>query len=184
VMLRGGLLETADAYRQSASLNTGGSPEDLNLAARAALRAGDAAAATADLAALEATGVRGPAVDARRASIQAGLAALGGQDADALVLYRDAIRRFRDGGLPLDEALTAIEMATLLDPVEPAVRAAVAAAREILTRLAAAPFIVQLDAAVAGSSGRAGDPAALPGHVRAGEERGLRRTEGAASPPA
>ncbi len=47
----------------------------------------------------------------------------------------DAIRRFRDLELPVDEALTAIEMATLLDPAEPEVRAATQAAREILTRL-------------------------------------------------
>ncbi len=63
-------------------------------------------------------------IDARRASIRAGLAALDGRPAEALALYADAFNRFRDLGLPVDEALTAIEMATLLDPALPEVRAA------------------------------------------------------------
>ena len=61
----------------------------------------------------------------------------------------DAIRRFRDLELPVDEALTAIEMATLLDPAKPEVRVAAESAREILTRLRAQPFLERLDAAMA-----------------------------------
>jgi hypothetical protein len=38
-------------------------------------------------------------------------------------------------------------MATFLDPAEPEVRAAADAAREILTRLGARPFLERLDAA-------------------------------------
>jgi hypothetical protein len=41
-------------------------------------------------------------------------------------------------------------MAILLDPAEPDVRAAADSAREILTRLEAAPFLARLDAALAG----------------------------------
>ncbi len=128
---------------------------------------------SADLAAFEAAGVRGPAIDARRAAIQAGLAALDGRGADALALYRDASRRFRDAGLLLDEGLTAIEMATLLDPAEPEVRAAIDAGRAILVRLGARPLIEQLDAAAACSADRprdhaapAGTASALPPHGR------------------
>jgi hypothetical protein len=51
-------------------------------------------------------------------------------------------------------------MATLLDPTDPEVRAAAEAAREILVRLRAAPFIARLDAALARSSDPAGHPAA------------------------
>ncbi len=168
---RGDLLETAEAYRRAAAFTTGGTPDSLDFAARAALRAGDPASAAADLAGLEDTGARGPAIDARRLAIQAGLAALDGRVADALALYRDAIRGFRDSGLPLDEALTAIEMATLLDPAEPEVRAAVDAGREILERLGARPLLEQLEAAVvasagaaaAGSAGPARGPSAPPG---------------------
>ena len=58
--------------------------------------------------------------------------------------YRGAIRRFRDLGLPIDEALTTIEMARLLAPAQPEVRAAADAAREILARLGAKPFLERL----------------------------------------
>jgi hypothetical protein len=53
-------------------------------------------------------------------------------------------------------------MATLLDPSEPEVQAAAEAAREILVRLRAAPFIARLDAAMARSADRAGHSAAPP----------------------
>jgi hypothetical protein len=163
VMSSGDLVATADAYRRSAALNTGGSADALSFAARAALRAGDAASAEADLSALAATGMRGPAVDARGASIRAGLAALGGRGAEALALYRDAIRGFRDAGLPLDEGLTGIEMAMLLDPALPEVRAAVGSARETLLRLRATPLIEQLDAATGRSARAESRPTTRPG---------------------
>ena len=119
------------------------------LAARACLLRGDASGAAADLDALEATGAHGPWNEARRVSIRAGLAALDGRTADALGLYADALRRFRDLGVAFDEALTATEMATLLDPTLPEVVAAADAARGILTRLRARPFLDRLEAAMA-----------------------------------
>ena len=141
ILVRGELVAAAEAYRQASALDTGASLDYLDLAARAAIRAGDVAAAAGDLAAIEATGLRGPAIDARRAAIRAGLAALDGRGADAVPLYREANRRFRDSGLPLDEGLTAIEMATLLDPADPEVRAAVDAGRAILLELGARPLV-------------------------------------------
>jgi class 3 adenylate cyclase/tetratricopeptide (TPR) repeat protein len=172
ILVRGELLPAAEAYRRAAALNPGSSQDYIDLAARAAIRAGDAASAAADLAAIEATGARGPAIDARRAAIRAGLAALEGRGADAMSLYRDANRRFRDSGLRLDEGLTAIEMATLLDPADPEVRAAVDAGREILTRLRARPFVEQLDAAAARSADLALERATLPGNVPAAPPHG------------
>ncbi len=142
------LPDAAAAYRRVAILSAVNAPDCYVLAARLSLLAKDAASAAADLGAVEATGAHGPAIDAGAASIQAGLAALDRRPADALALYRDAIRRFRAMGAPLDEAFTAIEMATLLDPTEPEVRAAAASAREILTRLGARPFVARLDAAM------------------------------------
>ena len=85
ILVRGELLPAAEAYRRAAALNPGSTQDYIDLAARAAIRAGDAASAAADLAAIEATGARGPAIDARRAAIQAGLAALDGRGADAIV---------------------------------------------------------------------------------------------------
>jgi hypothetical protein len=106
------------------------------------------AAVQADLAALDATGFHGGVVEVRRTTIRAGLAALEGRTADALALYREALRGWRDLGLPWDEALTGIDMVTLLEPSEPEVRSAAESAHEILIRLGAKPFLERLDAAM------------------------------------
>ena len=100
-----------------------------------------------DLAALDASGVHGPAVDADRKTIRAGIAALEGRPAEGMPLYREALRAWHDLDLAWDEALCGLDMATLLDPLEPEVRAAAGSAREILVRLGAKPFIARLDAA-------------------------------------
>ena len=71
-----------------------------------------------------------------------------------MALYRDALREWRDLGLVWDEALCGLDMATLLDLTDPEVRAAATAAREIMVRLEAAPFVARLDAAMA----RLGEP--------------------------
>lgn len=63
--------------------------------------------------------------------------------------YRTALRSWRDLGLPFDEALTAVDMATLLDPADAEVRAAAESARETLGRLGARPFLTRLEAALA-----------------------------------
>jgi len=168
------LEEAATAYRRAAVLSAGNAPNSYTLAARASLLLGDAAAAAAYLAALEATGAHGSLIEARRISIGAGLAALDGRPADALSLYRDAIGRFRDLGMPLDEAFTAIEMASLLGPAEPDVGAAANAAREILTRLGAKPFLERLEAAMtrpSPASGEAGSDAAVATPAQATQTR-------------
>ncbi len=152
VALRDGQLsDAASAWRRAASLSASQAPAALYEAARSALWARDIAAAREDLAALDATGFHGRVVEARRTTIRAGLAALEGNSADALSLYRDALRGWRELGLAWDEALTGVTMATLLDPTEPEVRAAVDSTREILVRLGATPFLERLDATVARS---------------------------------
>ena len=129
-------------------------------AAICALWERDGEQGAAALAALDSTGARGPVVDMDRRTIRAGLAALEGRSGDALLAFREALAGWRDLGSPWREALTAITMAMLLDPADPEVRMAAESAREILVRLQAAPFIVRLDAALAGPPDRAGDPAA------------------------
>ncbi len=52
-------------------------------------------------------------------------------------------------GMTWDGVLTAIDMATVLDPSEPAVREAARSARETLVRLRAQPFLERLDARLA-----------------------------------
>ncbi len=145
----GDFANAAATYRELARTEIGNARHYLISAARASLLARDAASADVALAALQATGVHGAWTDACRASIRAGAAALDRRTVDALALYRAAMLGFRDVGVPFDEARTAIEMATLLDPAEADVRAAGEAAREILVRLGAAPFIALLDAALA-----------------------------------
>jgi tetratricopeptide (TPR) repeat protein len=125
-------------------------------AVEAALRAahcdilvGDAGLARKNLALTDASPRHGRAIDADRATILAGIAALEGRTAEALAGYRQVLGVWRDLGLVWDEALCAIDMARVLDPTDPEVRAAADAAREILVRLEAAPFIDRLDAALA-----------------------------------
>jgi len=118
-------------------------------AARAALWMGDLGGARADLEELEGLSGIGRSIKAGRIGVRAGVAALEGRRSDALALYREALRAWRDLGCAWDEALTGIDMATLLDPAEPEVQAAAERAREILVRLRARPFLERLEAAMA-----------------------------------
>ena len=82
-------------------------------------------------------------------TLRAGLAALEGQPANALALYREALNGWRDLGLVWDEALCGIDMATVLDPSTAEVRAAADQTREILVRLGAHPLVSMLEATMA-----------------------------------
>jgi tetratricopeptide (TPR) repeat protein len=137
------------AARDSSIFDSVGFP----IAARAAIWARDVERARAAYWELERRSSRGIAIDSERIGIRAGIAALDGDAGEAGGLYRDALRRWRSAGLAWDEALCAIDMATVLDPSDPEVRAAAEAAREILVRLEAAPFIGRLDAALTPSAG-------------------------------
>jgi class 3 adenylate cyclase/tetratricopeptide (TPR) repeat protein len=152
----GDLGEARRSWHRACSLAVSEPPFSVPRAARAALWAGDVAAAGDDLAELDASGVHGPAIEADRRTIRAGLAALEGRPADALILYREVLRAWRDLGLVWDEALCGLDMAILLDPADREVNAAAEAAREILVRLEAAPFVARLGAALARSSDRTG----------------------------
>jgi class 3 adenylate cyclase/predicted ATPase len=119
-------------------------------AAHYRLLARDREGTAADLEEVErAPEARSRVVDAGRTTIRAGLAALDGDTAASLRLYRKALRAWRDLGLAWDEALCALDMATLLDPTHPEVRVAAEAGRETLVRLRARPFLDRLDAALA-----------------------------------
>jgi tetratricopeptide (TPR) repeat protein len=117
-------------------------------ACRAALWARDAVRTRESLEALDATGVHGAAIETTRLTFRAGLAALDGRTAEALGMYREALRVWRDLGVAFEEALAAMDMALLLDPAEPEVAAAAAAARETLVGLGARPLVERLDAAL------------------------------------
>jgi tetratricopeptide (TPR) repeat protein len=150
-MADGRLHDARTAWRHLAAQDAINAPEFLYRAARPALWEGDVEAARSDLAALDATGVHGSVVELRRMTLRAGLVALEGRPADALVQYREALVGWHDLGLAWDEALTGIDMATLLDPSEPEVRTVADSTRQILDRLAAKPYLQRLDAAMARS---------------------------------
>ena len=145
----GRLEEASDAWWRLPEMTPSAAAGYLFLSARPALWRGDTARARAALQLLDATGVHGPVAEIHRATLRAGLAAIDGRPADALGLYRDALRGLHDLGLPWDEALTGIDMACLLDPADPEVRAAADTARGLLVGLGARPFVERLDGALA-----------------------------------
>ena len=127
--------------------------------ARTCLWAADLAEAEEALGRLQEVAGRGPGVDAGRLAVMAGIAALNGRRDEARAGYRTSLRLSRELGIVMDEFLTVIDMATLLDPDDPDVRAAAGPARETLVRLGAQPFLARLDAALARSGPAAPAPA-------------------------
>ncbi|MHB8399813.1 MAG: adenylate/guanylate cyclase domain-containing protein [Candidatus Limnocylindrales bacterium] len=144
----GRLAEAASLWRSGAAAYPSVAVWWLWNAARHSIRLGDAAAARGDLTDIDERGSHTPNDEAERLGVRAGLAALNGQTAEAIRLYRDALRAFHDLGVVLSEAQTAIEMATVLDLAIPEVVEAVESAREILERLRARAYLDQLEVAV------------------------------------
>jgi tetratricopeptide (TPR) repeat protein len=150
----GELRKARDAYMVIVDADPG-QPEYAYRAARASLWGRDLSDATELLARVEQSGAYGPVQDARVAAVRAGIAALDGRTAEALALYRDALRGFRETHSILDEAMTGIDMTELLDPSEPEVAATTKSTREILERLGAKPYLERLDSAAGRAPARA-----------------------------
>ena len=148
----GNLAEAGESWRVGAPRFGLKAHSWLYRAAETAIRLRDADTASADLAALDALGLHGPLIEHRRASIEAGRAALAGHLEEAARLYDVTLRGFRELGAPLDESLATLDMAILLDPADADVRAAAEAGRDSLVRLRAAPLLALLDAALAGQT--------------------------------
>ncbi|CAN5583094.1 hypothetical protein BH23CHL7_BH23CHL7_16130 [soil metagenome] len=145
----GDLTTAQQAFRDVAESDASQAPEYFYRAYRPALWARDIEMARKMADAAQAAGGHGPLVAARRATMRAGIAALEGRPAEALDLYREALRGWRSGHAAWDEALTGLDMATLLDPAEPEVAAVVTSTRTILEALGARPYLERLEAAVA-----------------------------------
>ncbi len=92
------------------------------------------------------TDLFGGVTDFDKSNVRAGIAALQGRPAEALGLYRSALAGYRDAGCRFDVALTVLDMAALIGPDEPAVRAAIPEGREILVGLGAHSLVERLDA--------------------------------------
>lgn len=149
--------ELAEARRQAEAAAEATSyfgPITWPIAARAALWAGDASAATGNVERMGGTVMRGQASELDRLTLRAGLAALDGHRSESITSYREALRGWRALGLAFDEAMAALDLAALLAPSEremPEAPAAIAWARETFARLGARPFLARLDAAGPGS---------------------------------
>jgi hypothetical protein len=99
---------------------------------------------------IEATPIGRQAVPrAQTATLVAGLAAMEGRTTEALALYREALRAWEAIDQDWDLAMCGIDMATVLDPSIPDVRAASDRARTIFTRVGAKPYLAKLDALLA-----------------------------------
>ena len=154
-LARGDFSTAREMFERVAREDASQGPEYYYRAFQPALWSRDLATARRLAGSSEAAGGFGPLVAARRATMRAGIAALEGSPAEALLLFRDALRGWRQTHAVWDEALTGIDMATLLDPAEPEVAATIKSTREILERLGAKPYLERLNAAVAGKSAAA-----------------------------
>jgi len=150
-------------------LALGSAAESRELMQRAAQLAGFIAVCKGDLPGLrratelfDKLGAQGAEGGAIRKTLGAGLAALEGRADESLASYRQALRTWRQLGLVWAEASCGLEMAVLLDPAGPEVRATAESTREIFSRLGAKPFLARLDAAMEReSAGRIAEPARL-----------------------
>jgi hypothetical protein len=120
-------------------------PASYYQAARPALWARDLDAVRRYNADIDATGVHGPVVEVRRTTMRAALAALEGRTRDAFALYTEAFAAWGSLKVMWEQALTALDMATVLDQSEPVVAAAIKTARETFIRLGAKPYLARLE---------------------------------------
>jgi hypothetical protein len=144
-MARGDLKAAHDSFLQIAE---SGQVEYFYRCARCVLWEGEVAAASKLLERYNTSGGFGRIVEARRITIEAGVAALQGRTAEARGLYREALGIWRTSHCVWDEALTGLDMAELLGPAEREVAEVVASTRAILERLGARPYLARLDAAI------------------------------------
>ncbi|MEO5703889.1 MAG: hypothetical protein ABIZ52_02520 [Candidatus Limnocylindrales bacterium] len=112
----------------------------LGWSARLALWLGDADAAEKDIAGYWLAMAHDGAAAVIHAVILGGVAGLRGDRPVAINAYRDAVGRWRDLRLPIDEALMALDMTYVLGPRDPAVAEAVSRARTNFIDLASRPI--------------------------------------------
>jgi ATP/maltotriose-dependent transcriptional regulator MalT len=93
-----------------------------------------------------------------RTQAHANLAAADGRVDEALGLYRQAASDWRESGVVLSLGLLSTDMAVALDRSNPEVAAAAEEAREIWTRLGAAPLLARLAQPMPLNRGTTGSP--------------------------
>ena len=118
------------------------------LGARAAAWLGDGEHVREALDRMVAADRRGRWFDAGRRTVRAALASLTGEREAAIAGYLDGAALWRDAGWAVELGLCQLDFTRLIGPGEPTARAAADEAREIFTRLGAAPLLARLDAAL------------------------------------
>ena len=150
-LLSGDLDGAMEQAERAATITGYFSPLAYPVAARAALWAGDAAAARRFRETEATRGDWGPVLAADRIRIDAGIAALESRTSEALTGFLEAHRAYAQLELPFEEAACAVDMAVLLPGIgreAPAAAAAIEEARATLTLLGAAPWLERLDQSV------------------------------------
>jgi class 3 adenylate cyclase/tetratricopeptide (TPR) repeat protein len=142
--IAGRLEEAFAAGLEGARRQTEGSVWAAEWATRAALWLRDPERARSSLELHFAESGRGRQLDADRATLKAGVAALEGRVDDAAALYRDAIRLYRDLELPIQLGLCLGDQAALLPPTT-TTTAGATEARRIFEGLGAAGLLAHLD---------------------------------------
>jgi len=136
-----------DAYREALvteqdDLNA---PYGLMIAARAAIRLGDAERAREVLDRLDARGARGAAGRAIRDGLMAALDALRGNRQAAMTGLRDAWARMRELGIELALGMSQLDYLAVAPSAEPLADEGAREARSILERAGALAYLRQLD---------------------------------------
>jgi class 3 adenylate cyclase/tetratricopeptide (TPR) repeat protein len=140
-----------EAYMESVSNareNRANAPEDLPLAARAALWAGKPEQAQEAADELRTLGTHGRAMNAALRAVDAGIAATTGHPEDGAAAFRDAIRQWRDLECWWDLALCELDFVRFVGGENPDAKAAAEEARAVFSRLGAPAFLRRLNEAV------------------------------------
>jgi class 3 adenylate cyclase/tetratricopeptide (TPR) repeat protein len=150
VALAEGRFEEAYAEATAAAVASPRLAHDASrLGARAAAWMGDGEHVREALYRMAAADRRGRWFDAGRRTVRAALASLAGEREAAIAGYLDAAALWRDVGWAVELGFCQLDFASLIGPDQPTARAAADEAREIFTRLGAAPLLARLDAALA-----------------------------------
>ena len=141
----GDMRAAMQAGRAAADLSIN-APNGTLIAARAAARSGDRGSVADLLAAHDALGVFGPAHTVNRDGIAAALLALDGRWPEAVIAFRDAIRRMTELGLEMSRAQLLLDAAFVAPPGDAFGAEAAREARVLFERMGARAFVVQVDA--------------------------------------
>ncbi len=145
-LMNGDLSRAFDLSIEAASSSWVNGPAPIAWAGRAATWAGDVSRVRSSLERHVASAQHGPALELERITMRAAIAGLEGRTSEAVALYRDAFRGWRELGCRFDFALAAIDAATVLGVGEAEIDAAATESSDFLTSVGATPFLARLDA--------------------------------------